>query len=44
MTAYAGGRYDHFRTEGYALQNVAPAFDQKYPEQLRPVQPQLALV
>ncbi|MBX3612999.1 MAG: TonB-dependent receptor, partial [Burkholderiaceae bacterium] len=45
LTAYAGGRYDHFRTEGYALQNVAPAFDQKYPgRSFDQFSPKLALV
>ena len=30
LTAYVGGRYDRYQTEGQALQNVAPVFDQRY--------------
>lgn len=30
LTAYVGGRYDRFETDGRVVQNTAPAFDQRY--------------
>ncbi len=45
LTAYLGGRYDRYRTEGRALQYVAPVFDQQYPERsFEQFSPKLALV
>ncbi len=45
LTAYVGGRYDRYRTEGYAQRNVAPVFDQQYPQRsFEQFSPKLALV
>ncbi len=45
VTAYVGGRYDRYRTEGRTLQNVAPVFAQQYPErEFDQFSPKLALV
>ncbi|MCO5102304.1 MAG: TonB-dependent receptor [Burkholderiaceae bacterium] len=45
LTAYVGGRYDRFAVRGRALQNVAPAFDERYEERsFAQFSPKLALV
>ncbi len=45
LTAYLGGRYDRFDTEGEVIQNTAPAFNQSYGKRsFDQFSPKLALV
>jgi iron complex outermembrane receptor protein len=45
VTAYLGGRYDRFDTEGEVIQNTAPAFSQTYGSRVfHQLSPKLALV
>ena len=45
LTAYLGGRYDRFETEGRAFQSAPPALDERYPNRsFDEFSPKLALV